>query len=690
MRWLACDGKQGSSDFSGSIVRTGLAIVTAAVAAAVLLWLGFRAVDGERYRAMVLDRLGDRAGAAVTATGGATFTLLPRPALAIEGISSGDGRFSAGRLQVLFDPLSLLSLEPRIAGLRLSGVRWELPALQRNPFSGDWPDTRVSDLVLRLNGSDGVARTVQVREGAISRSGSGSAANIRLALPVAGGEVRIAASLGALGAETLPATVSAELPGGSQVRLSGILAYGEGGAVLSGRLQATGDDPSPVLGSAYARQAVRAEAQAELSLERLIINDLRFSVGDLGGAGAVSFALGKPSRFDLALQVNRLDLARLLPVLPALADAPRWDGLSGDVDVAVAAIAWRDGVMQQGKLELDITDGVVNLRRASVLLPGGSDVSLSGTLSGEGGSARFDGKVDAGSDNLRALLDWLGADADGIPGDRLRRGQMKAQLSYQNEVLGLAELDLRLDSSRLSGAAAVALRARPSFSLDLQADRLNLNGYDFAALSGRPEAPLSILSRFDTDVRLRIGALAFAGHVAERAAIEARLYGGKLELGAVSAADLEGASVDASGVVTIAPSGAAVLDMRLATHGESLRQVMRRLAGGDADGVPERPFAFAAQITTDPRRTSLSDAELSIEAARLTGDVELRDAGTPPVRIDGRLLASPDMQDLLPAIVGALPPLPGKPEGTVPVFGDGDQPVSQIESGGGVLRVSGR
>jgi hypothetical protein len=690
LRWLARDGKQGRGDFSGSRVRTGLAIVTALVATAVLLWLGFRAADGERYRALVLDRLGERVGATVTAGGNATFTLLPRPALAVEGIASGDGRFSAARLQVLLDPFSLLSPEPRVAGLRLSGVQWQPPAVQRNPFAGDWPDTRVTDLTVRLAGGDGVTRTLAVREASIARSASGSAANIRLVLPAPGGEVRIAASLGALNAGTLPATVSADLPGGAQLRLSGVLGWSDGGAVLSGRLQATGDDPAPVLGPAYARQALRAEAQAELSFDRAIVNDLRFSVGDLGGAGAVSFALGTPSRFDLALQINRLDLARLLPALPQWADAPRWDGLSGDVDVSVAAIAWRDGVMQQAKLELDITDGAINVRRASVLLPGGSDLALSGALSRESGALRFDGQVDAGADNLRALLEWLGADLDGIPGDRLRRGQMKAQVSYQNEVLGLADLDLRLDSSRLSGAAAVALRARPSFSVDLRADRLNLNGYDFAALSGRPEAPLSILSRFDTDFRLRVGALAFASHVAERAAIDARLYGGRLDLGALSAADFEGAALDASGAVTIAPSGAAVIDLRLSAHGDSFRTVMRRLGSGDVADLPDRPFSLSAQVTADPRRVSLADGELAVDDARLSGDVEMRDSGTPPARIGGRLAVTPAMLTLLPSLATAVPKIPGEPEGAIAVYDDGDQPVAQIESGGGVLRVGGR
>jgi hypothetical protein len=675
-------------------VRVGLVIVTALVLAALGSWLGFRAVDGERYRALLLGQLTRVTGNPVVASGGMEFRLLPRPSLSIEGVRTEDGAFTARRLEARLDPLSLLGDVPRVTRLVISDARADLRGLDPEGFGGAVPDLMVRNLDLRWRDAAGEERAVSLRSGSLDHVGSGSGVALQLVLSSPRGDVSVSANLGGLSPAGSAATVNASLPGNIRLRLTGRLGpSGAGaGAVLSGQVDLTGQDAAILLGPAYAKQALRAEAQAELGLDRIILNDLRFSAGDIGGAGAASYTSGKPSRFDMALQINRLDLGLLASVLPGLTELPLPSGMSGDIDIGVAAASWRDGVIQQAKLEVDLSEGAIGLRRASALLPGGSDILLSGAIVRVAGQPRFDGRVEAGADNLHALLEWLGADLAGVPGDRLRRGQLQSRISYADGVLGISDLDLRLDSSRATGAAAIALRARPSFSADIEVDRLNLNNFDFGALSGQPDAPFAILSRFDTDFRMRVGALAIIGDVAERASVDLRLYGGKMEVAALSAVDMAGASVDASGVLTVAPSGAAVLDARVAVQGGSLARSVQRLGDGTAIDLPDLPFAFSAQIASDPRRVSAHDLSVTVGEARAQGDVDIRDSGTPPLRLSGRLSANQAMSDLLPQLVEAAgeKKLPGQPTGHVEIVDDAAQPLFLVESGGGVLGVVGR
>src|SRR3546814_8126126 len=83
----------------------------------------------------------------------------------------------------------------------------------------------------------------------------------------------------------------------------------------------------------------------------------------------------------------------------------------------------------------------------------------------------------AESDNLRGLLHWLGSDVEAVPAQRLRRLVLKTGLEASADRLVLHNTDLRLDVSRLTGGAAIALRERPGLGVALNIDKVNLDAY---------------------------------------------------------------------------------------------------------------------------------------------------------------------------------------------------------------------
>jgi uncharacterized protein involved in outer membrane biogenesis len=324
------------------------------------------------------------------------------------------------------------------------------------------------------------------------------------------------------------------------------------------------DAPKPLAAPLEVAANLKAvEAQAEL-------DDLSARLGDVALSGSVKALSGTPMRVDANLSLTQLDLDAILAAMakpgeasppppptvtadPAPASAPLAlpADLDARLDLNVGAMALGGGVIQQVRVNAELGGGVVTVNKAGALLPGNSDASLTGQVRQTALGPRFDGNLDLVSDNLRGLILWLGFDAGDVPADRLAKLQLTTRIGATDEVVQLAGVDLRLDASRVTGAAAVALRKRPSFSIDAVLDQINLDAYLPRDADGRTPGPPSLdrLAGFDTNFRLRVGQAtwretAFGGIDADLA-----LLGGTLNVNRVAVEDLAGAKLNGGGLV---------------------------------------------------------------------------------------------------------------------------------------------
>jgi uncharacterized protein involved in outer membrane biogenesis len=293
-------------------------------------------------------------------------------------------------------------------------------------------------------------------------------------------------------------------------RLSTPTAEGE----LSGTLKADGKDLGRLVRALMqAGAAGRAAAPALLaqsfslegwitaSAQALAVDDIAVQLGESRATGAVNVTLGDPLQADVALAANRIDLDRWLAVEtpdaeekaaePAPSEAPRTlpplepeqaafalpGNVAASLDLAVDVLTYRGGVVRQAKINAALDEGRITVNQASALLPGGSDVSLSGTLTAKEGEPLVEGTVEAVSDDLRGVFDWLKIDISSVPADRLRKFSFTSRIKGTPAQLDLSGMDLRLDASRFAGGVAIALRARPAFGLRLEVDRFNLDAY---------------------------------------------------------------------------------------------------------------------------------------------------------------------------------------------------------------------
>lgn len=702
-----------------------------------------RLIEWNDYRDQIAAAAERATGRPVTIGGDVRLLLLPTPTLSAAAVRIGnppgfseqpfaeikslDARFAfwpllLGRVEIE----SVALIEPRLTLLeRPDGTpNWDLTAdLGEVSFerlivvggavswAGAHPD-RISDINAEL--------IDQLADGTIGGGWrvSGDAAFHALVW-------QASASLGAPGSLSRSASASLALRGGAAgLRLAGSLS-GEAwhDTRFVGRL--TGDVARlPVLLRLFGLAAPEPltergtiEARVTANPRSVELEDVAVTVGELRLSGSVAFGFDPKPQIAAKLTANRLDLARWLvaarpgpeavvkPVAALSETVP-----DGTLSLGIDAIFWRDGVIRGAKLEASAADGTIAIRQASAQLPGGSDLSLFGQIDPAG---RFAGRVEAGSDNLRALLAWLAIDIGAVPADRLRRIAATAALETTSDRVDVTGLDLSFDSSKLTGEIGLMLGERLGVTADLTLDQANLDAYVPASLpdlggAWRDRTDLAIRLHGDRlswrslpvgdaslAVTLHRGAFDAAAHIAD-------LAGGRLQLGASWA---RGAGGQADAILRFAMPEAARLapliaadatlpllgaaDLKLDLHGPAAHpqvKLVATLAGAtlDAEGtagfdgspgaiaigldhpsalallqrfVPsylpsadaEGPLALAGHLTWQAGVATLEDITARIGPTNVVGKLSLDATATRPRLVASLAASALDLALLPPA-----------------------------------------
>jgi len=335
---------------------------------------------------------------------------------------------------------------------------------------------------------------------------------------------------------------------------------------------------APVADIAGLKQVISLRSDVIATAAELGLNNLELKLGETTATGAINATLGATRQIDVALDVNRVDLNSWIPAEAAEKDKPDQSedkqvaasepftiptDLSGTLNINVNALAFKGASIRQFETSASIAGGVVTIERVAAHLPGGAAVDVVGTIASVKGLPQFEGGVRASADNLRGFLSWIGVDLSDIPSDRLRGTSLSATVRGTPELLEIYGIDLRLDSSTVTGGAAYAFRARPAFSVDFAIDQLNVDAYrapgDAPAdkstsggtsgpeLSALPPEVIEVLNSFDTNVKvafkkLNLNAVPIKGFV-----VDVGLLGGAVTVRDIKADDLGGATFSFKG-----------------------------------------------------------------------------------------------------------------------------------------------
>jgi hypothetical protein len=430
----------------------------------------------------------------------------------------------------------------------------------------------------------------------------------------------------------LRATVSAKPS--AQLELDAVLAGAAEDRHVKGKLKVTAENFQAVA-TTLSRMPVPAALAQSFALtgeftgssRGMALDKLRLDLGAAHGEGRLSLDFGAPPALALKLSVGRLDLDRWTeshkPALPAAAPVPRDSAavaavdptaplplapqaippLKTKIELGVDTLFWRGGLIRNARLDAKLDDAALTIERLTALLPGGANLSLSGSARLEADGAHAEGRAEAGADDLRSLLGWLGVDASAVPADRLRKMTLSTRVSLAGDRLELADIAASLDTTSLTGAATVALRRRPGIGLRLALDRFSLDAYlpsDQAPNAVRATESLSAaLSDFDANIDASITALTWRGQPLGDVHIAATLQDDALSIHDLSVGDLGGAHGSVSGTIDASgksgPKGALSFDLQ----GPEFEHVLRILSSSLATGRFYGEFHVSGALRSD-------------------------------------------------------------------------------------------
>jgi uncharacterized protein involved in outer membrane biogenesis len=515
----------------------GLILLLVLLVAAVLVVPG--QIDWTPYRSRIAAEIGGLTGRAVTIDGPVSFAMLPMPRLV-----AGDVRVASVPGAAVPDLLAASDVDLRVALLPLLigrievvGVTFDQPSVALETL----PDGRRSWDGL----GDGVGSRLDsvraaIRQGSIlwldRRSGRQlevQAADVRLSAPAAGGPISISGTgvlagvpmtldlalqpRSPLGALPVTATVGLDA---TEARLGGLL---RPDGALQGDLSVVGKDLDaslarigiklPASSSRPGVFALRGTVQAGMDgsgVERIELADVTADLGDMRAAGGVTVTLAAVPRVEATLGFNRLALAdwvgddvdpaalagRLAVLLSQKAALP----VAGTFDLSVAALAVRNGLVRDLRLQATLDPARIGVTRLAFGLPGGGSAAASGAIRLDGDRPAADQlSVQLAADDLRGALDWAGIDPGAVPATALRRGKIAGTLNGDIANLRISNFDADLDGNRLSGALTYVGGARPGIGVRLAVSRLDIDAYRPAGAS-----PLSDLLQSDPGLRTRL------------------------------------------------------------------------------------------------------------------------------------------------------------------------------------------
>lgn len=398
-------------------------------------------------------------------------------------------------------------------------------------------------------------------------------------------------------------------------------------------------------------QPFNIEGALTATSERAEATGLVVQLGDVrsqgrGNAVFVGPRDGKP-QFDLALVFGYIDLDAWLDMPARGGEARKPEGVALpdhfrlSLEASAEAINYRKGLFRQVKASAELDGGAVTLRQLNMKAPGGTDASFNGRFTAEANvPARFDGRLDLASDDFRSLLGWSGIDAKTLPAGRLNKLTATGRVGLDVDTLELSDLDLRFDSTKLTGGVVTALRTRPAFGANLVVDQFNLDAYVPDGSTATFPLTAEMAASFDANLLLRAGQFTWRQVPLRDLAFDGTLDNGNLSLRKLAAGVGSGGGDSsftlAGEVKSIAAKPAIALDVTAEAKDPA---GLYRLVGAVPPIAIPGGLKLAARIESDAKGYRLPKLDASLGGSTVAGDAALVLDGPRP-KLSGKLALS--------------------------------------------------
>ena len=632
-----------------ALIITGAVVV--ALLTAVLVIPGF--MDWNQYKDQIENAAEAATGRDVSIEGNISLSILPAPAFSVaklslanlpEGTAENMMTLDALDVRIRFFPLlkgrldieKIVLVAPRLNLEVLPDGRsnWQFAKAAEAGVEADAEgvaaDVRVNRFVIE-NGivvyRDAISGAVEKAEdvnAVISADSLKGPFKVRGDMVARQTPLAFALSLGQTGTGKIPASLDVMLAeASSEMAFRGLIALEEPRSA-EGTLKVKGNNLGALVASvmkAAGGDAAIPDISKPVNLEAAFVageNSFRtmamtLALGSSRGEGKISVNWEKTPDLNADLSFGTLDIDELFP--GSLKDSEKEEkpqesgllpdpgiflpeGMTARVALSAEAVRFRERAVRQFRLAGTLADDALKLDDFRALLPGGGDMKLTGAVtrpSGneKNGSARFDGNVDAKVNNLRDILAWFDVELEELRPGRLSSFAVNGNVYMTSAEAGLRKGIVRVDTANFKGDLAFADGAPFKMTVNGSLDRIDLGYYMTEGATCLPseesEPSEDPFSRLNADVKLEIGRLTCPETRIDGLKFDGMLKAGLLEIRNLSADQMAGLKVTASGKLASLWSEPSY-DLTLNVGGQSLAEVDRLFP----DMLPRPPALMGA------------------------------------------------------------------------------------------------
>jgi uncharacterized protein involved in outer membrane biogenesis len=639
-------------------------IVTAAVLIALIaagLVAASRLVAWDDYRDQLTAQAEALTGRSVAIRGRIDLDLLPRPTLTLGQTTlasppdADDGvRLEVDRLDLELKPLPLLGGRLDVDEVRLVRPVWQVAPVAEQ---GSKP-LRLGAVAAWLPPTPGGPSRVSIVDGRVVLPPSTLGEVSRLeqinlvlaATPPSGALVldgtfalnsqsfRIDARIGRLTDER-SSTVRMELSvgdaGASTLTFGGVVWWRADAPRLRGELTVAGADARSAIGAAstavgqeivpmppWLAAPFRLTGRLGLEDQRLELSAGALALDGAELNGSLRVLLAAVPEIHLQIRTPQLDIPPGPPagvtdggLAPLLAFA---SSIHGEVDLAVGALDYGGIAAQQVRASVRLGgDGAAMISDARAVLPGQTDVSFAGRLTGVAADAELRGKLTAVTQDLRGALAAFDLRPGEVAESRLNSLSLASEVSLRRDAWRFGRIELRVDATRGTGSLAINPGPRPRIAADLALDRFDADAYwpDQTAgdLLARLAGPLGTV---DAAIEAQLARLTWRGVYLQDVGLAARAVNGRVRIKELTVGNLAEAKGRVVGDLDLA---ARAFDLSAELRDVQPARLLRRL-GYD----PWLPLARLKPATIEGRATGSFDvAQVELEAGDGAATVEL-------------------------------------------------------------------
>jgi AsmA family/AsmA-like C-terminal region len=425
-------------------------------------------------------------------------------------------------------------------------------------------------------------------------------------------------------------------------------------------------------------QAFELSAPVVMTKARMSAEPLDVEIGSMVGSGAVIYQNQREPSLSVSFNLNSLKIEDWLlasPIRPAATERATRQVenslLPINIDVSLGAIEYRGGIAQRAHFAGRYEDGIIAIDEASAILPGGSNISVGGTLGEEAGSDAFRGTISLSSDHFRTLAGWFGHEFPEVPQAQLVRFRLDSNLILGGDILHFGNLSGKLDGTEFEGDFRVNLGENPHFAIDLELGSLVLDDYRFndpVPDDGQNDATLGwtafkasfaesadALAAYNGTLKLDIKQLRVREALAQDVVVDVEFVEDKLKINALETDNFRGLRGGIDGELTYS-IGTPRFDLGVDLDAQNISAFVR-WAGLE---LPVDPLPLGAASLGGTIKGTLDDVEIDLngEIAEATFAAKGALKGLSPVPASMNielLLAHANHRDLMRSLEVALP-----------------------------------